>query len=340
MDVTMFTALGNIVENIMTTIQKASINQRFMELQSVVGILIVLSIMYKGYQTLAGKAQDPIRDLVWDIARKLMILTFVMNVSGWLTASISALKGIYEWAGGGSGFYTRLDSITSTFMDVLVGVWNNHNGLDAIIGCFIVFFMIISFVSVMITFVFTVVSASLTNTFLIIALPLALFCFMYENTRQVFVQWCNMFISNIFLLLFMTCFIDFLCNSLMNIYGASKEINQKNASLWIAILQPIFLSGILITCISVIKTLASNLAQVSLDSAGASAMQNFTNSIGGSAGRAVRGAGRFGLGMVSGKTDLAEKRGGLTGLAGFGAKKGLGVVGTGAKMLLSKFRNT
>lgn len=316
MDITIFATVGNIVENILKAIQNTSLTTKFMQLQSVVGILIVLSIMYKGYQTLAGKTQDPIRDLVWDIARKLMILTFVLNVNGWLTSSISALKGIYEWAGGGTGFYVRLDSVTSSFVEALIGVWDRFNGFDAIIGCFICFFMLISFLSIMITFAFTVIAASMTNTFLIIALPLALFCFMYENTRQVFVQWCNMFISNIFLLLFMTCFIDFLVNNLVGIYAASNEINKKDASIWIAILQPIFLSGILIVCIQVIKTLASNLAQVSLDSAGASATQGFLGSMGKTAGGAARGAGKFGLGMVSGNMSKAMERGGAAGVAG------------------------
>lgn len=334
MEVNIFEGIGYIIENIFSTIKSASLTTKFMQLQSVVGILIVLSIMYKGYQTLAGKAQDPIRDLVWDIARKLMILTFVMNVSGWLTASTSALNGIYEWAGGGSSFYAQFDKVAGSFIDTLIQVWEANDWYLLII---VIPIMLLSFVAIVATLFFTVISASLTNTFLIIALPLALFCFMYETTRQVFVQWCNMFISNIFLLIFISVFMNFMINQISILYQPS---NFKQNSVWLGILHCLFVSGILLIAIQVIKTLASNLAQVSLDSAGASAMQNFTNSIGGSAGRAVRGAGRFGLGMVSGKADLAEKRGGLTGLAGFGAKKGLGVVGTGAKMLLSKFRNT
>lgn len=322
MEVNLFQGIGYIVENIFTTMKNASLTTKFMQLQSIVGILIVLSIMYKGYQTLAGKAQDPIRDLVWDIARKLMILTFVMNVSGWLTASTSALSAIYEWAGGGKSFYAQLDKVTGSFIDTLIQVWEANSWKLLLI---VIPTMLLSFVAIVATLFFTVISLSLTNTFLIIALPLALFCFMYENTRQVFVQWCNMFISNIFLLLFISIFMNFMINQISILYQPS---NFKQNSVWLGILHCIFVSGILVVAIQVIKSLASNLAQVSLDSAGASATQGFLGSMGKTAGKGVGTAKDATLGMMSGSAAKAISRGGVAGVAAFGIKK-----------LLNGFRN-
>lgn len=322
MEVNLFQGIGYIIENIFSTMKNASLTTKFMQLQSIVGILIVLSIMYKGYQTLAGKAQDPIRDLVWDIARKLMILTFVMNVSGWLTASTSALSAIYEWAGGGKSFYAQLDKVTGSFIDTLIQVWE-ANGWKLLL--IVIPTMLLSFVAIVATLFFTVISLSLTNTFLIIALPLALFCFMYENTRQVFVQWCNMFISNIFLLLFISIFMNFMINQISILYQPS---NFKQNSVWLGLLHCIFVSGILVVAIQVIKSLASNLAQVSLDSAGASATQGFLGSMGKTAGKGVGTAKDATLGMMSGSAAKAISRGGVAGVAAFGIKK-----------LLNGFRN-
>lgn len=95
--------------------------------------------MYKGYQTIAGRNQDPVRDIIWDVARKMFILTFVLNINGWLDLSISALKGLYEWAGGGTEFYKQLDELVNSFLIATKKVWTLFNGLDAIKGCLIFF---------------------------------------------------------------------------------------------------------------------------------------------------------------------------------------------------------
>ncbi|NDJ28072.1 hypothetical protein DMB95_09225 [Campylobacter sp. MIT 12-8780] len=345
-----FQGIGKIVENIFATIQNASLNDKFIQLQSIVSILIVLSIMYKGYQTMAGKSQDPIRELVWDIARKLLILTFILNVNGWLNSAISALDGIYAWAGGGSQFYAQLDQICVSFGKSLQAVIESNETINpflAITNGLIILVMVLSFLGLIITFAFTIIATSITNTFLIIALPLALFCFMYENTKQVFVQWMNMFISNVFLLIFMSCFADFLIKHMAALYGDVKVVED---SLVASILQPILISGILVTCIGVIKSLASNLAQVTLDSASASGLQSFAGSAGKGAGMTARGAGKLALGAFSGSARKAESRGGMTGIAGFAAKKamsfaankatgGLAGAASAAKNLLSKARN-
>lgn len=333
MDVTFFQTIGGIVESIFTTIQNASLNEKFMQLQAVFSILVTLSIMYKGYETLAGRSQDPVRELIWDIARKLFILTFVLNINGWLSSAISALDAIYAWAGGGTQFYSRLDGVTGSFLDTLNKIWQSYGFSEIIEAAFVCLFMIISFLAVMFAFAFTIISASITNTFLIIALPLALFCFMYQSTRNVFVQWCNMFISNIFLLIFLTCFIDFLINNLSALYASTQE----TSNFFIQILQPILIGGILIACISVIKELAKNLANVSLDSASAGALNSMSSSVGKVGGAVSKTTGKAGLGVLSGSAAKAEKLGGLSGLAGYGVKKG---VVSGFKKLLGNARNS
>lgn len=260
-------------------------------------------------------------------------LPFYIRINRWLSAAISALDAIYAWAGGGTQFYSRLDGVTGSFLDTLNKVWKSYGGITGTIqAIFICFFMIASFLAVIITFAFTIISASITNTFLIIALPLALFCFMYQSTRNVFVQWCNMFISNIFLLIFMTCFIDFLINNLNALYASTQE----TSNFFIQIMQTILIGGILIACISVIKELAKNLANVSIDSAGSSALNSMSSSVGKVSGSVSKSTGKAGLGVLSGSAAKAEKLGGLSGVAGYGIKKG---VVSGFKKLLGNARN-
>lgn len=320
-----FQQIGEFIEYALNIISNASLNEKFIQLQSLMSLLLVLSIMYKGYQTIAGRNQDPIRDIIWDIARKMFILTFILNVNGWLNLSIDALKGLYEWAGGGMEFYTQLDTLTDEFIKAVSKYWNSVSGLSfKIVFCvFVIFFLFLSFLAVIIPFAFMIINASITNTLLIISLPLALFCFMYEATRQAFNQWLNMFISNIFLLLFMGTITDFFIENYSKIYNFGEGENE-----FIIIVKCMFWSSVMITIIQVIKTLASNLAQVSLDSAASSGMGRAMGMIGSSSKLAWGGtkgvtnnALKASIGAKSGEFLKAGAKGGLAGLAGYGAKK-------------------
>lgn len=53
-------------------------------------------IMWRGYQTLAGKLSTPMEDVMWDIMRMAIILSFVANINGYLDGVIDAVNGIKE----------------------------------------------------------------------------------------------------------------------------------------------------------------------------------------------------------------------------------------------------
>ena len=312
-----FQSIGNVVEKSFDILREASLNEKFIELQAIIAYLIVISIMYQGYLTMAGKQQDPIRELVWDIARKMFILCFVLNVNGWLDSSIEALSAIYEWAGGGSVFYEKLDNLTNAFLVAINGIWEKHDGLDAIIGCFICFFMIIAFLAIILTFAFSVIKTSITNTLLIIVLPLTLICFMYQTTKQMFQQWLQMFLSNIVLLILLTSFIDFVCGNLMNLYS----LQNVSSNVFIMILFPILISAILITIVGTIQNVAQNLAQVSLE--GSTGMNKTMGMMGAGAGIATRGGFNMINGGFRGSASNAFDKDGVSGATGYGFKKGI-----------------
>lgn len=332
-----FKSIGNVVEKSFDILREASLNEKFIELQAIIASLIVISIMYQGYLTMAGKQQDPIRELVWDIARKMFILCFVLNINGWLDSSINALSAIYEWAGGGSVFYEKLDNLTNAFFEAIEKVWGKHNGLDAIIGCFICLFMLIAFLAIILTFAFSIIKTSITNTLLIIVLPLALMCFMYQSTKQIFQQWLQMFFSNIILLILLTNFIDFVCGNLTNLYSPQNE----SENVFIMILFPVLISAILITIVGTIQSVASNLAQVSLE--GSTGMSKTMGMMGAGAGMATKSGFNMGKGVFRKSASNALEKDGVSGAIGYGLKKGAGGIvggaGWAAKKLWQKMRN-
>lgn len=70
-----------------------------------------LFVTYRGYQTLAGKLHTPVEDVIWDVGRMLLIMTFVLNLDGWLDLAISAIHGLTDGVSGDDNVWVLLDSV-------------------------------------------------------------------------------------------------------------------------------------------------------------------------------------------------------------------------------------
>ncbi|MEI7337710.1 type IV secretion system protein [Pectobacterium carotovorum] len=70
-----------------------------------------LFVTYRGYQTLAGKLQTPVEDVIWDVGRMLLIMTFVLNLDGWLDLAISAINGLTDGVSGDDNVWVLLDTV-------------------------------------------------------------------------------------------------------------------------------------------------------------------------------------------------------------------------------------
>ena len=331
-----FTGIGYTIDNLLTDIQQISLNDKMQQLQLLVSGLITLTIMYKGYMVLAGKSQDPIRELVWDLGRKAFILTFAMGAGMWLQYSIEAVKGIYEWAGGGIGFYQQLDKLIDSAIDYTEKMWDISGFFDKFFAALMVIIIGICLCAIIFELFFAIIASGVSNAFLIVVLPLALFCLMWNQTKQVFTQWCQLLLSNTFTILFLSIFLTFCQSVLMTLFNPNT-LEKGLSNIIIHVLEAILMCFVLVQITKVIKSLAQNLAQVSLDSAmsgvGASQM------LGAAGGKAAKVAGNFASGALGAKKGLAHAAGGLAasaagGLAGLAAKGGLMV----GKAILSKMR--
>lgn len=70
-----------------------------------------LYIMWRGYQSLAGKLSTPMEDVMWDIIRMAIILSCVANVSGYLDGVIDAINGLKDGFSGNDNIWQLLDSL-------------------------------------------------------------------------------------------------------------------------------------------------------------------------------------------------------------------------------------
>ena len=208
-----FVTIKSMVENALSSLENATLTDQFAWIQTAIVAIVGLMITYKGYQTLAGQSQQPIKELTWDISKKLLIMMFVLNTNGWLTQVNELCSAFYQWAGGGLDLYVRLDNLVTNFTSCITkftATFKADNTNIAIIFSAILAIICASvgFLFVIFSLAFTLIMAEISNTLLIILAPLAFFCLMWGQTRQIFGAWLNLFISNLIVLIIYTLVFD------------------------------------------------------------------------------------------------------------------------------------
>ncbi len=340
----LFSSVGIIIEAMLGYLQSMSLSPQVKALQATIGLAITLTILYKGYMVWAGKSQDPVRELAWDLGKKAFILTIAMGYGQWVNLSIDAVKGIYEWAGGGSAFYSQLDGLLSAFYDQVITLLNwasNQGGLKNIglaigswlqaIGMIVV--MSICFFAIVLELVFSIVACSVTNTFLIIVFPLAILCFMFNQTKNAFTQWCSMLMSNTFQLLFLFMFLQASQKIIMGIY-APPTSSQTSINFIAYTFEVLIMSFLLVQVVKVLKELAQKMGGVTLDTAisGAGLMQTagaalaMAPAVMKSAAKLLTGGGGS---MLKGANALTQGVGMAANLMGAKGKFGMGSLAQG-----------
>lgn len=337
----LFSSVGIIIEAMLGYLQSMSLSPQVKALQATIGLAITLTILYKGYMVWAGKSQDPVRELAWDLGKKAFILTIAMGYGQWVNLSIDAVKGIYEWAGGGSAFYSQLDNLLNAFfqqIQALVKWARSQSKIVPDVGAWMqallmIVVMSICFFAIVLELVFSIVACSVTNTFLIIVFPLAILCFMFNQTKNAFTQWCSMLMSNTFQLLFLFMFLQASQKIIMGIY-APPTSSQSFINFIAYTFEVLIMSFLLVQVVKVLKELAQKMGGVTLDTAisGAGLMQTagaalaMAPAVMKSAAKLLTGGGGS---MLKGANALTQGVGMAANLMGAKGKFGMGSLAQG-----------
>ncbi|EMK9779356.1 type IV secretion system protein, partial [Escherichia coli] len=255
-----------------------------------------LYIMWRGYQTLAGKLSTPMEDTMWDIMRMAIILSFVANVSGYLDGVIDAINGLKEGFSGGDNIWQMLDSLWEnakflgkTLHDMDNATYIKDEGMQA------QFYVWLGTFALMIVTAFVSMVAEVMIMLLSITAPIFIFCLMYGFLRPMFNNWLQNIFAAILTILFsalsLRIVIDF-TDSVMKaaIDGAGRaNIVQLGAQ--------VCLSGI---CAAILVYISAKVASAL---AGASA----TVSMQGMAAMGI-GVAAFGAGKLAGGAARETKR--------------------------------
>ncbi|MGE2590145.1 type IV secretion system protein, partial [Escherichia coli] len=81
------------------------------DIMSLATVSVTLYVLWKGYQILASKTQTPLQDLVWDLSKFAIIIMFITNADGYLTAATDALQGMKDGFSGGVSVWQTLDNL-------------------------------------------------------------------------------------------------------------------------------------------------------------------------------------------------------------------------------------
>ncbi|TKX33268.1 type IV secretion system protein, partial [Campylobacter taeniopygiae] len=234
---------------------------------------------------------------------KLCAITFALNLGGWLDLTISAMDGLYEWAGGGISLYKNLDEFGVYIAEINSVIWHKLSGLAN--SFLAIICMVINYVSFLLLSVIAfsiIVITQFTHTLLVIFSPIAFWLLIFKATKNVFVQWLGLLLSNTLVILFVGLFIGTLMTEVNN-WSNFIEYKLKNGvealgSSMILLVNCVIFSILII----VMKSFAEKVANVSMEGAMGMAMSSVLNPVSRLAGMAG--------GKTAGKAVNAAKVGG------------------------------
>ncbi|EAH8817126.1 type IV secretion system protein [Campylobacter jejuni] len=298
-----FQFLGESIQQIIDAIRQVGTSDKVAELSVLLSIIITLVIMYKGYEVLMGTSQSPIRELTWDIAGKLLAITFALNIGGWLTLVINAMDGIYEWAGGGTQMYKTLDEMYANTAQLANIIWAKSSGVGgAILAIVAMLLCYVGFVIAVVPTLAIFVITTFTQTLLVITAPIVFWLLIFKSTKNVFTQWIGLLLSNTLVILLVGLFLSVFMEQISGwISLLSSKIQAGAEVLGISIFF-VIASLVLVIMIISAKLYAEKVANVSMEGAMGGVIGSVLNPVGRLAGWAG--------GKVAGKTVNTAKAGG------------------------------
>ncbi|ECL7796278.1 type IV secretion system protein, partial [Campylobacter jejuni] len=300
------------------------------ELSVLLSIIITLVIMYKGYEVLMGTSQSPIRELTWDIAGKLLAITFALNIGGWLTLVINAMDGIYEWAGGGTQMYKTLDEMFVNTINLTDIIWTKTSGFaDSLMAIAAMLLCYVGFAIAVVPTLAIFVITTFTQTLLVITAPIVFWLLIFKSTKNVFTQWIGLLLSNTLVILLVGLFLSVFMEQISNWIQYFIKETQTGGEVLKTSIFFVIASLVLVIMIISAKLYAEKIANVSMEGAMGGAMGSALNPVSRLAG--------WTAGKAAGKTVNAGKTGAKLAAKGAwaGAKGGYSF----AKKMYERARN-
>ncbi|EDZ8322526.1 type IV secretion system protein [Salmonella enterica] len=187
-------------------------------------------ILWRGYQTLGGKLQQPIEEVVWDTARMLLIMMFVLNRGGWLDVTISAINGLKDGFSGSDNIWQILDTLWDSVQKLSSNLYNMDKSqyvkFEGGVAEFLVWLG-----AIFIFIVSTIVNelAEITILLMSTTAPIFIFCLLYGFLKPMFDNWFKTIITAILTIMFSALFLRIVIKYIVNVLaGATANVETSN----------------------------------------------------------------------------------------------------------------
>lgn len=258
-----FQKIGDKIDDIFSLIDNAATSSLMTELSILFSISITIMITIKGYAVLAGKTNDPIREIAWDLVLKAVIMTFALNIGGWLTLVTEAMDGIHQWAGGGVSLYAEMDNLLAITKKVGDMAYEKGNWFSGTISEGLVYlgFFIGSIPALIITIV-----TSFTLKILMMIAPFMFFALFYGWLKNMFTQWLSLFFANTLAVLSVTLIFSAVISEFNSFISISGDGIKDGVDPFYIGIQVIIVGVLLVVLIYVAYHIAEKVATVSMES--------------------------------------------------------------------------
>lgn len=187
-------------------------------------------ILFKGYQTLAGKLQKPVEDVAWDVGRMLLIMMFVTNIGGWLDITIASINGLKNGVSGSDNIWVLLDTVWAKAQDLGQTLYDKDDSVyvklnggfaEVLVWGGAIFVLIVT----------TIVNLLAEITILLMSTtgPIFIFCLLYGFLRPMFDNWLKTIFTAILTIMFSALFVRISINYTNDILNeATNAANMSN----------------------------------------------------------------------------------------------------------------
>jgi len=275
---TIFTQLGKIIDTVASAISSTDISSQVNQINTLILAWFTLYVLAKGYMILAGKSDDPIKELLFRLSLYAIIVAFATNTGGWLSLVNNAINGLNEWAGFGDSLFAKLDTIFGKAITVGVMIEEQEKGtLDVVnmAGILANAIVLIGFGFFAVPAVGIIITTTFILKILILIAPIMIFSLLFDWFKGIFQKWIELILSNT-----LTVFlVGISFKGLTNVYdgqltfasGKAKTIGENGLALSAEIF---ILSIVFMMLIIMAKGIAQQLTFVSIESLPGSASKS------------------------------------------------------------------
>lgn len=301
-----FQYIETFTDSILANFVPSLLKSRIDEIVAILEAWFTLWIMARGYMVLAGKTEEPVKDLLWRLSIYGIILMFATNAGGWFTLVTESINNISAWAQGDVSLYKQLDDM---MVDIIKmgNMMEDQDGRFEFTGFFAQVLVNMSFVIFSIPAIVIIIIAEFILKILIMIAPIMILTLLFDWIKTIFDNWLKMLLSSILTLLFVGIFFKIIALKYEAMVKQSLAFAKGGDIGIVSIAMDVFIvSLVVVVLILMARGIAQSLTYVAINSLPGSASRDGLNTYGGNGKSITQGYRERGKERKAQK--LAEKR--------------------------------